>query len=259
MLWRGTGKTFVTFAFQRFLKAERMNTVTAAYSAVTVRLPDYGRAAHSAFQELIPINQDSTCDVSTDSSSADDLRQRDLIVWDDIVMSHRNNLEASDTTLRDITRSDLPFRGRPLLLIGDFGHVLPVVCHENRFQIVSACVKLLHLYPLPKKLHLYENMRLPTSQRDGRAAGFALKFFLLLLGVVRGKLQSSSSESIHLPATILFVQKANKSIRSVSPDIKNRYCEALRLSQRAISTTRNVEHEILNDCVGALIPGETRL
>lgn len=122
-----TGKMFVIFTFQQFLKAEERNRVQVASSAVTAQLPNAGRAAYSGFQIPILIEQDSVCNISTDQSVADDLIQTGLIIWHEFIMSHRHNLKAVEGMIHHITRPELDCGEKAAILIGDFRQVLLAV------------------------------------------------------------------------------------------------------------------------------------
>ena len=60
-------------------------------------------------------------------------------------MAPREALEAVDVLLRDLTRVDLPFGGKVLVLGGDFRQVLPVMPHCSREDVVSHSLQA-HLF-----------------------------------------------------------------------------------------------------------------
>lgn len=62
----------------------------------------------------------------------------DLLVSDEVVLSHRYNLNAVDRTLRETTRSDIPFGVNVVLPIDYFCEIFSVVLQGNRSQIVAA-------------------------------------------------------------------------------------------------------------------------
>ena len=75
-------------------------------------------------------------------------------------MVHRHMLEALERTLHDLTKKDLPFGGKVIVLGGDFRQVLPVVKRASRPQIVEACLKRSLIWKHFQILHLRENMRI---------------------------------------------------------------------------------------------------
>lgn len=109
------------------------------------------RSAHSGLQIPIALDRNSACNVFSDSSLADDLRRTHFIVRDEIIMSHRYNLEAVDKMLRDIVRSHIRCGGKVLLLVGNFLQILLIICQRNRSQISSAFFKRSRPYPFLKK------------------------------------------------------------------------------------------------------------
>lgn len=70
-------------------------------------------------------------------------------------MSYKHNLKYVDGTLRSVTRSDLAFCGKAVLLIGDFHQILPGVRQDNRSEFVSASFKHYRSYILFKGPDLY--------------------------------------------------------------------------------------------------------
>ena len=75
------------------------------------------------------------------------LRSLSLIIGDEASMVPAHALRAIDVCLRDITKLDVPFGGKILLLGGDFRQVLPVVPHGSKVAIIENCLKQSHLWP----------------------------------------------------------------------------------------------------------------
>ena len=158
-------RNYLTSAIQDFLHARRKQVNAIATSTVAAELLDGGRTAHSVFKILIPVSAESTCNFSTNSDTGRKLQQVDLIIWDEIVMCHRHCIETVDRSLCDLMQTDRPFRGKFLVLAGDFTEILPVVPGGSSGQIVSACVKASPLYRECRVLRLTENMHLAALQR----------------------------------------------------------------------------------------------
>lgn len=106
-----TVNTFVASEIQMFLKQKDSNTITVPSSAVESQLLGDGRTAHSAHQIPIPSDRDSKSSIFADSPLAENIRNIDVLLWDEIVRTHRYNLQAIERMFRDITRS--------ILLIGE--------------------------------------------------------------------------------------------------------------------------------------------
>lgn len=84
------------------------------------------------------------------------------------------------------------------------------------------------------------------------------QFPSFLLTVKERNLQAVSPASISLPDFIQFPRNIDNLIKSVLLNIRTRYCNELWLSQRPISTTRNSQLRMLNECLEASIPEESR-
>lgn len=172
-----------------------------ASSTVAAQILDDGRTAHSALQIPISVTSDSTCDTEANSKLASKLQYTKLIIWDEIVMTHRHNLEAIGGMLRYLLRSSLPFAGVCFHFIGDFRHILPVVCAVNHSQIVSACFKKPKRDNLFSKLQPQQNTRLSTLRQDTNATVDAPSFPYYLLQVGKGRLQSADKQSVQMPSS----------------------------------------------------------
>jgi len=63
-------------------------------------------------------------------------------------------LEALDQSLKDILDYNAPFRGKVIILGGDFRQVLPVVQIGTKAQMIYACIINSYLWSKTKILHL---------------------------------------------------------------------------------------------------------
>ena len=77
-------------------------------------------------------------------------------------MAHRQAVEAVDRSIQDITKLNLPFGGKIMILGGDFRQVLPVVRRGTRAQIVDSSLRMSPLWPsinyMIYKLQLFMNI-----------------------------------------------------------------------------------------------------
>ncbi len=105
-------------------------------------------------------------------------------------MCHRYCVEAVDRSSRDITRRNLPFRGKCVLFSGDFRQFLPVIPGGSRAQIVHASVESSALYAGFRIVRLTENMRLSSLRNDPGATETALQFPNYLLRLGEGRLET---------------------------------------------------------------------
>lgn len=172
----GTGKTYVTKTIQKYLRKKGKETIAVATSAVATQLLDKRRNAHSKFKIPIPCTEDTSCYVDVGSDYAESLKSASLIIWDEIIMIHKYNVEAVDRLFRDIMSCNMPFGGKALLIIGDFRQILPIVKNGNRGQIVASCIKRSNICNNFKILKLNENMWLSALQIDPNSTVEALTY-----------------------------------------------------------------------------------
>ena len=222
-----------------------------------------GRTAHSTFKIPIPCDSTSTCNISVESKLAQEIREIDLIIWDEIVMCNRYCVEAVDRTLRDIMKSEEPFGGKCVLFSGDFRQILPVIPGGSRAQIVHACFKSSPIFSDIQFLRLHENMRLNDLRKDPNADEDALAFPEFLLRVGEGRTLTDEGR-IGLPKSVNFVdspitdEKARRLVDCVFEGIETKYEDVDWLASNAILTVMNANLSRINEHVGNKIPGPYR-
>lgn len=101
------GKAFLINTIQVYLKLQEKMIVSIASSAVAAILPKDGKTAYSKFP--FPITSDPTCQISVHLRFGNDLRGVYMTIWDEIGMAHRNNVEETYCTLKNICNVELPF------------------------------------------------------------------------------------------------------------------------------------------------------
>lgn len=102
------------------------------------------------------------CSVRAQSKLAAVFRTVRLIVWDEISMTNRKDLEAVDRSLRDLRKQDCPFGGIVVVCAGDFRQLLPVVKNGTRANNILACVSKSPLWSLFRRHRLSKNIRLQS-------------------------------------------------------------------------------------------------
>ncbi len=122
--------------------------LSMASSGIVALLLEGGYTAHSRFK--IPIASlcgSSVCYVPLNSPQAALIRAARLIVWDEAPMAHKHVFEAVNSTFQhvmgavDPTLKDMLFRGKVVIMGGDFRQILLVVPRGRRGQIVDASLK----------------------------------------------------------------------------------------------------------------------
>ena len=163
----GCGKTFLLkaiLAAVRSLEPGGCVALAMATTGIAANLLPLGRTFHSRLKAQLNPTEESTLQISAQSSLAKLVRMARLLLIDEATMLDRFQLEALDRSLRDLMgQSDQPFGGKVILLAGDFRQCLPVVPGANRAGTVSHCINKSHLWQHFKVLRLTENMRVWAS------------------------------------------------------------------------------------------------
>lgn len=105
--------------------------LAVATSAVAEVLLDEGRTAHSTFSIPITCTAESTCSISVVSSLAEQIKDTDMIIWDEAEMCQKHCIEAVDRSIQDITGSRTSFDGKCMLLCGEFRQILPGIPEDQ--------------------------------------------------------------------------------------------------------------------------------
>ena len=155
----GTGNTFLYSAALAAIRSRGRIALAVASSGVAFTLLPRARTAHSLFMIPIHTTANSSSFVDKQSSRAQLLRMADAILWDEAPMAHRHCHEAVQRCLRDVTGNDFPWRGKIVVMGGDFRQILPVVRKGTRAQVVSACLNQSPLWRGVRLLQLKTNMR----------------------------------------------------------------------------------------------------
>ncbi len=153
-------------------------------------------------------------------------------------MCKRCCIEAVDRSLRDITRTNLPFGGKCVLYTGDFRQNLPVIPRGSRAQIVHRCVRSSALYADFRTLRLTENMRLSSLRNDPHASDTALQFPIYLLRLGEGPLEESEGNMVELPESEQNVLDVDALCNSVFESLESNHSDASWLISRAILSTK---------------------
>ena len=237
----GTGKTFVYNTAYSLLIGMKKRVICVAWSGIAASLLPNGRTVSSTFK-LNPVDKDLTSTMKRQSSSAKQLREIDVVIWDEAPMAPKQALEAVDKLLRDIMQTEVPFGNKTMLLGGDFRQVLPVVRKGGRAEMVAACIKNSPLWRHFLVFHLRQNMRVSGSANDWKK---------YLLDIGDGKLPSDENNEIHIPQELL-------SRRSLADEIFAPFFngQSSDLSKMVILTPKNAESLRISNYILERMPGE---
>ena len=153
--FRGCGKTYLYQTICHAVRAQRIIILCVASTGLACLLLPGGQTAHSMFK--IPIDcltDDSMCCIPKQGLRADLLRQAQVVIYDECLMTHRHCFEALDRTFQDLRDCQRPFGGMTMVFGGDFQQILPVIPKGSRADIVEASLR---------KSHLWNNMMLNTN------------------------------------------------------------------------------------------------
>ncbi|KAH0680026.1 hypothetical protein KY285_021034 [Solanum tuberosum] len=99
----GTGKTFLYRALLAIVRSMGNIALATATSGVAASILPGGRTAHSRFKIPIDLDDNTSCNISKESSLAGLIRDAKLIVWDEVSMAKKKNVGSSGSNLE---RSD---------------------------------------------------------------------------------------------------------------------------------------------------------
>ena len=135
----GTGKTYTQKSIAARLRDQhKVVLIVASTGIAALQLPG-GWTAHSMFE--LPMDDKLTplcvCNINTQTQRADLIRNANLIIWDELPMTHRYCVEALDRSLRDITRQNKLFGGKTILFSGDWRQIGPISRGDTATEAVD--------------------------------------------------------------------------------------------------------------------------
>lgn len=245
----GTGKTFLYRALLATVRSNKQIALATASSGVAASILPNGRTAHSRFKIPISGDEKTACTVSKQSDLAKLLRATSLIIWDEASMAKKEDIEALDDMLRDITDVDYIFGGKVVVLGGDFRQVLPVIPKGSKEDCINASLVRSTIWPMLKKFKLKENMR----------ARLDPSFSKFLLRVGNGIEMVDQLDQIEIPRSMLLESKDRPSsiqdlIDFVFPDLNEYANNAITMTSSAILTPKNNCADEINDTLMSEVP-----
>ncbi|KAL6873859.1 hypothetical protein ACP4OV_013941 [Aristida adscensionis] len=250
----GTGKTFLYKALLAKVRSEGLIAIATATSGIAASILPGGRTAHSRFKIPLKLAENSMCNFSKQSGTAEVLRRASLIIWDEVAMTKRQAVETLDRSLQDIMDCNLPFGGKVMVFGGDFRQVLPVVTRGTRAQITDATLQRSYLWENMKKIRLSRNMR---AQSDPWFSDY-------LLRIGNGTEPTIGDDYVRLPDDIVISytdteDSINKLISDVFPSLEDNARSADYMSTRAILSTKNEHVDQLNSKMIDKFPGQEKV
>ena len=245
------GKTFLIETLLSTLRGHGKIALAVASSVIAAELLEGGRTAHSRFKIPIPVNENSICSISLQSQEGDLLRKAALIIWDEIMMNHIDQVNCVDRSLRDIMKVDKPFGGIPIVFAGDPCQILPVVHCGDRSRIVKACIHSSLLWHQIQRINLTINMRVAADEVDFAA-------YLLQIGNGTEQIHPHVGEDmIQIPKEFL-VHSLDELINRVFPNIEESYHDKYFVARHAILTPKIESVDKINEITMDKFPGEAK-
>lgn len=121
----GCGKSFVCNYVAARVRATGKAAICVAASAQAASVLTGGRTAHG--QLHIPIECDGGSWLDLTVREKVELQEAAVIIWDEVSMVSDMVANCVNRSLQDIMQSELPFGGMPVVFVGDFRQLLPVI------------------------------------------------------------------------------------------------------------------------------------
>ncbi|KAL5148491.1 ATP-dependent DNA helicase PIF1 [Glycine soja] len=260
----GTGKTYIWKTLASSLRADNKIVIMVASSGIASLLFPRGRTAHSKFKILVPVFEDSTCNIHQGTQLAELLNQTSLIIWDEAPMAHKFCFEALDHSRRDIikhnSKDNKIFGGKVMVFGGDFRQILPAIPRGSRSDIVNATIDSSYLWVHCQILRLTKNMCLQNNMEatdQEEIAAFAQWIIDIGDGIIGD--ENDGYATIEIPQELLITEyndPIHSIISSTFPDLSCHHNDPEYFQTRAILASTNETVQRVNDYMLTMIPGE---
>lgn len=178
----GTGKTYTLNTILNFFNGYVGRPLSVSSSGVSAILLLNGTTAHYGFNIPIPPDPDASCDLNGRCKKSLRIIAAPILIWDEITMQNKYDVEAVDRTLRHICKSDRPFGGKSIIFSGDFRQTLPVVKNGSINNQKRACLKSSYLWSHVQSFKSNVNLRLRALEGHDEVARIKFADWLLRLG-----------------------------------------------------------------------------
>jgi len=100
----GCGKTFLYNTIATKVRRREQVVLYVASSEIAALLLDGGRTSHSCFKIPLSINEDSVAGLKWNSYIFPVIQQTKVIIWDEVPIQHKYDIDAVDQCLRDLLK-----------------------------------------------------------------------------------------------------------------------------------------------------------
>ena len=182
------------------------------------------------------------CDIPNSSQRAELLKHTSLIIWDEITMMNKHNLQAVDSVLRKIKQTDVPFGGIIFVGAGDFRQIPPIVRNGTREEIILSSIKF---SPLWRSFQILD-LIIPVRQQHDK------EFAELVDKISNGTLETNEDGKVILEL-IKTTTDSDEWTRFVYPDIPH---VDPSTKAKALLTLFNKEVDKQNENICDVLTGE---
>jgi hypothetical protein len=209
--------------------------------------------AHSYFNIPLKLYEGASCNVCINSNKAKQLKELQLIIFDEVSSAHRYLIEAIDNTMRDITNINQPFGGIVVVFCGCYRQTLPVIPRGSKANIIASIAKQSPLWEKVTSLRLKDNKR--TKDLD---------FQKYLMKIANGS-KTSDSQMVSIYKKIN-ISSNPKDLTSniydsnyINQNIENIHTLAQYYKNRAILAPLNTEVQEINNHLIQQLTGPSKL
>ncbi|UYV81456.1 hypothetical protein LAZ67_20001240 [Cordylochernes scorpioides] len=147
----GSGKTFLYKTLLSTIRGNNGIALPVASTGIAANLLEGGRTYHSQFKLPVPLLDTSTSSMRMTSDDAKQIREANVIIYDEATMAPKDALRCINNLLKEIMQNEKPLGGKTIVFGGDFRQTLPVVSHGTQAAIVESSIKF---HPLWKKFNI---------------------------------------------------------------------------------------------------------
>jgi len=240
----GTGKSTVFKLILKKLKFLSIPYLSVATSGIAATVIN-GFTAHSVFGIPLHCIEKTVSNVKVGTMKARMIQAAQVIMWDEVTMANKDQIDCVDRLCRDIMKDNRPFGGKVLILGGDWRQTLPVKQWGNRATVVDSLLSRCQLWKDVQKYRLVINERIRRNGNDK-------EFEDLLLSIGNGTLRTVDDDESYVPSLIGipndlvfdYSQDAKDFVNTVYPRLA---VDLNHTSKACILTPKNVDVDIIND------------
>ena len=205
----GCGKTYCFNCLLSYFRSQGLRCMAVASTGIAALQLIGGKTVHMAFKVPVDPTGSRRGHINLGIFANTELgrllmRDIDVIVWDEVPMTHCDIFESIDKTLRDLREDTRPFGGVNVLLAGDFRQTLPVVRNGRRGEQVAASILTSLSFSRFEMVHLTTNIRVERCKlQDPERSQLLDEWANVLLEIGEGRYIASDHSSDDEYASVL--------------------------------------------------------